>query len=245
MFNKNDIIRNVILASCLEIIPDKKGCTSKNKNYKKNSKFEYFLIAGINIGNDIDILLKRIEKNNNNQPKTIYDIALNAQKSSIRNRKGGKINFGIIELLIPIITSQLVYNDSSIDKILDNAITVLKNTSKDDVKYHWKFRQLARKLSGKVPDTKFYDVNTIWDYYNIRLDCLDDYVHEQFLNKFIIIKKGYNLLTKYYKNNLLDASVLVFNDILKDCRNFSVMAADYICIIIYLFLCYNPNAIIL
>lgn len=242
---RKDIVRNVILASCLEVIPEKKGCTSKNENYKENSKFEYFLIAGINIGNDISNLIKKVEENDNKQPNTIYDIALDAQKSSIRNRNGGKINFGIIELFIPIITSQLVYNSDCVNKVLDGAINVLKNTSKEDVRYHWKFRKMARKISGKVPDTAFFEVDTIYDYYSLKLDCLDDYVHEQYLNNFVIIKKAYKLLLKYYRGNLLDASVLVFNDILEDCHNFSVMAADYICIILYLFLCYNPNKVII
>lgn len=245
MLNKKDIVRNVVLASCLEVIPDKKGCTSKNHDYKESSKFEYFLISAINIGNDIHNLIKRIEKNNNKQPNVIYDIALHAQNNSIRNRNGGKINFGIIELFIPIITSQLVYSNNNVDVLLDNVTNILKNTSQYDVKYHWEFRKKARNISGKVPDTTFYNVDNIYDYYSLKLNCLDDYVHEQYLSNLPIIKRGYELLLEYYNGNILDASVLVFNDILEDCHNFSVMAADYICVILYLFLCYNSDKIII
>lgn len=245
MLDSKKIRKNIILASCLESIPEKNGCTSRTKNYKENSKLEYFIISGINIGDDFFELAERIKKENYNQPSVIYDIALSAQKNSKRNRNGGKINYGIIELLVPIVTAQLVYNNYDIDELFLNVTDVLKNTSKDDVKYHHEFRKLARELSGKVPDTEFYDVNSIYDYYSLKLNCLDDYVHEQYLNNLSIIKKGYNLLNNYYNDNLLSASVMVFEDIINDCHNFSPMAADYICIILYLFLCYKPDSIII
>lgn len=47
MLNKREIVRDIILVSCLEAILDKKVCTSKNYDYKESLKFEYFLISGV------------------------------------------------------------------------------------------------------------------------------------------------------------------------------------------------------
>ena len=96
MFDSLTIMRNVILASILEPIPNKKGCTTRYKDWQEKSKLEYFLIAGVNIGDVFYKLSERIIENNYKQPNLIYDLAYEAQLKRLKNRNGGKINFGII-----------------------------------------------------------------------------------------------------------------------------------------------------
>ena len=55
----------------------------------------------------------------------IYDLAYKAQKESLKMRKGGKINFGIIELMIPIVTTQIIEQRNDIS-VLDKVEKILK-----------------------------------------------------------------------------------------------------------------------
>ena len=44
-YNSFDIMHYIILASVLEPIPEKEGCTSRKKDWQEKSKLEYFLIV--------------------------------------------------------------------------------------------------------------------------------------------------------------------------------------------------------
>lgn len=89
--NSFSIVHFIILASILEPIPEKVGCTTRYKDWQEKSKLEYFLIAGVNIGNTFYELMERIKENNYEQPHVIYDLAYKAQKESLKNRKVEKL----------------------------------------------------------------------------------------------------------------------------------------------------------
>lgn len=242
--NSFSIMHHVMLASILEPIPIKKGCTTRYVDYQDKSKLEYFLIAGINIGKVFYDLAERIQNNNYKQPRCIYDLAYQAQVESFKNRKGGKINFGIIELLIPIVATQVIYQCCDIS-VLDKVEIVLKNTSFKDVHFHHKFREVARKVSKQFPSCKYYKVNTMYDYYRIEKNDLEDNVHKEYVTGFQRIKECYFLLEQNYsEGNLLSCTLEAYNMILKKCGNYCGLAADYICIAIYLFLTKYPRAIV-
>ena len=245
MFNSLSIMRNVVLASVLEPIPNKKGCTTRYCDWQDKSKLEYFLIAGVNIGEVFYKLYERIIANNLKQPKMIYDLAYEAQLNSFKNRKGGKINFGIIELLIPIVTAQVVYQNNDIT-VLDEVEDILKNTSNQDVEYHWKFRKIAREVSRTLPNIKLYDVNNLYDYYKISKNENENNVHKEYISQFKRIKEIFYILEKEKDvGNLLDNSVVAYDTILEKCNNFYGLAADYVCVAIYLYLSKYPDTIII
>lgn len=245
MFESLNIMRNVILASILEPILNKKGCTTRYQDWQSKSKLEYFLISGVNIGELFYKLSERIIKNDLKQPKLIYDLAYEAQMSSFKNRYGGKINFGIIELLIPIVTAQIVYQDNDIT-VLNKVETVLKNTSKQDVEYHLKFRKVARNVSKALPNIDLYHVNNLYEYYKISKSEIENNVHKEYINQFTRIKEAFNILEKKYKpGKILDNCVDAYNIILEKCDNFYGLSADYICVVIYLYLSKYPESIII
>jgi len=243
-YNALDIMHYVILASVLEPIPEKKGCTTRNNDWQNKSKLEYFLISGINIGRVFYELVERIEKNNYKQPNLIYDLALKAQQESLKNRNGGKINFGIIELMIPIITTQIIEQQFDIT-ILDKVEEILKNTTKEDVWYHYQFRSVAKKVSKQFPNTTFYNTDTLYDYYKQDKNELENSVHKEYLTKFNRIKEAYVILENNYNGNLLDTTILAYNTILEKCNNYCGLAADYICIALYFYLMNHPDTIII
>lgn len=239
------ILKNVILSSALEPIPEKKGCTTRSLDFQDTSKLEYFIIAGINIGWDFYDLAMRIKNNDYKQPKVIYDISLKAQENSFKNRKGGKIDFGIIELFVPIITSQLVYGKGPIET-LELATSILQNTSREDVEWHHKFRLLAKSRAKMFPNTILYEVSNMFEYYKLSKNELEDNVHKEYINGFTRIKKVYEIIIENLnEKNLLDATVVAYDYILPECLNYPGLAADYICIAIYLYLTFNEDSIII
>ena len=238
------IINNIILASVLEPIPEKKGCTTRNKDWQDKSKLEYFLIAGVNISTAFNELIIRIVDNNYKQPPLIYDLAYKAQNLSLKNRFGGKVNFGIIELLIPIVATQIIYQDFDIT-VLDKVENVLKNTTKEDVRWHLKFRELARSVSKKLPNVNYYDVKNMYEYYRIDKNNQENDIHNEYIEKFSRIKEAYNILSNDFQDGeLLNRSVIAYDTIIEKCNNYYGLAADYICVAIYLFLSKYPDSII-
>lgn len=244
-YSSLDIVHYIILASILEPIPEKKGCTTRKNDWQDKSKLEYFLISGVNIGKAFYELIERIKDNNYKQPNLIYDLAYKAQKESFKNRKGGKINFGIIELMIPIISTQIIEQKNDIS-ILDKVEEVLKNTTKEDVYYHHKFRKIARNVSKKFPSNKIYNMSNLYDYYKLDKNELENNVHKEYITKFKRIKQAYSIMeAKYKDDNLLDISVIAYNSILNDCNGYSGLAADYICVALYFYLINHPDVVII
>lgn len=244
-YDSLDIMHYVILSSVLEPLPEKIGCTTRKIDWQEKSKLEYFLISGVNIGRVFYELSERIRNNNYNQPDLIYDLAYKAQKESFSNRNGGKINFGIIELLIPIVSTQIINQRYDIS-ILDEVEKFLKNTSLEDVEFHYQFRKLAREVSKQFPSTEKYNVTDLLDYYKLNKNELEDSVHKEYITGFQRIKKVYTILENNCKEkNLLDASIVAYNTILKECNDYAGLAADYICVAIYFYLLNNPQAIII
>ena len=244
-YNSLDIMHYVILASVLEPIPEKKGCTTRKNDWQDKSKLEYFLISGVNIGRVFYELAERIKDNNYKQPNLIYDLAYKAQKESSKMRKGGKINFGIIELMIPIVATQIIEQRNDIS-VLDKVEEILKKTTEEDIKYHYKFRKIARAVSKQFPSTTVYNVSNLYEYYKLDKNELENNVHKEYITKFERIKQAYSILeSKYEEGNLLDISIIAYDSILKDCNNYSGLAADYICVALYFYMINHPNVIII
>lgn len=237
------VLRNVCMASVLEPIPEKVGCTTRKKDLKPTTRLEHFIIAGVNIGWDFYKLAERIKKNGYKQPKIIFDIAYKAQNNSFNNRTGKKINFGIIEFFVPIITLHLVYGGDG-KETLDKAIEVMKKTTKLDVKWHYRFRKLAKNKPNSDDPALYLNVDNVYEYFLKAPKKKDNDIifHSQVINSFPILKKAYRIMVKVVlANNLLDASVEAYDTILKECRNIPGVAADYICVAMYLVICDNPE----
>lgn len=244
-YDSFDIMRYVVLASILEPIPEKVGCTTRKKDWQEKSKLEYFLISGVNIGKVFYELSERIKSNNYEQPKLIYDLAYKAQKESFSNRKGGKINFGIIELLIPIVSTQIITQKFDIS-VLDEVENLLKRTTFKDIEYHYNFRKIARNASKQFPSTIKYEVTNLFDYYKLEKNELENNVHKEYVTGFKRIKKAYSILQDNYKDgNLLEISIFAYNSIIEECNNYAGLAADFICVAIYFYLINHPTTIII
>ena len=100
----------------------------------------------------------------------LYCFALQAQKESIRNRSGGRINQGIIELLVPVVAAQCLFERGgflSIDDLLKKTVDVMKGTFKGDVDYLIEMKRFAYDLcrynDRSVPDHP--EAGNVYEYY--------------------------------------------------------------------------------
>lgn len=238
MLSSEKIMRNIILASILEPIPDKKWCTTRYKDCSLKAKLEYFLIAWCNIGYDFYTLSERIKQNKYKQPSMIYDIAYNAQLHSYQNRNWGKVNFGIIELLVPIVTAQLVYNTSWIDT-LKKTQQVIENTSKEDIKEHYKFRLEAKSRSTNKNWIEFLNVKTIKEYFEkADKNRLTDKVrHTDYISWMKFAQTAYQIIISNDYEDILGNSVIAYDKLISENKGLEGLVADNICIGIYLALC--------
>jgi putative nucleotidyltransferase with HDIG domain len=161
--------RQVMLAAALEPISDKNGNTTRYGNMSRFLKLEYFVAGGINLGESFEEMARRIDIARG-QPLLLYDLALKAQKDSLKNRSGGRVNQGIIEILLPLVASQHIYNSDyslSVDEILNKAVEVLGNTSKEDIEYLRHMKRFAFDLSSYTDRTvpEHPEAATVLDYY--------------------------------------------------------------------------------
>src|SRR3989344_1055222 len=116
--SSSEIARCVMLAAALEPLSDKGGCTTRNTNISRHLKLEYFITGGINIGQVFRELAKEClgvyvsprSVGIVSPPIKMYKHCFNAQRDSLKNRNGGRINQGIIELLVPIVAAQCLYD---------------------------------------------------------------------------------------------------------------------------------------
>ena len=129
----NEIARITQLAFILEPIANKPGLTHRYSDKNSHLKIENFLVAGINIGDAFRELAERIYKCKD-LPIT-YDIALQAQKDSFKNRIGSRLIYGGIISLFPLIITQIRIRSNDPYKILDNVNNILTHTHREDALY--------------------------------------------------------------------------------------------------------------
>lgn len=244
--------RQVMLAAALEPVSDKGGNTTRYSNASRFLKLEYFITAGINLGESFEELAQRIDSAGG-QPSVIYDLALKAQRDSVRNRSGGRVNQGIIEVLVPIVASQHIYNSEdslSADEVLEKAVEVLDNTSAEDIEHLRQMKRLAFDLSSYtdriVPQHP--GAVSVLDYYKKDLDQSSNPTtiahNREFAEGFPTVRFVYEALSDprsdRFSQNIEDAyrkALLAHNP--RVGRGF---VADCIAAGIYLYLSQNPKA---
>jgi hypothetical protein len=146
---RREILRNVVLCQALEPLSRR----PRLETVSTGPKLEYFLVAGVNSAWPFYDLADRV-LTAGRQPDCIFDLAYEAQSASVRNRYGGKINFGQISLLVPLITAQVLdYLETGthedIESILARTGDVLRNTTEKDVASLEKFLDLGYHVSAK------------------------------------------------------------------------------------------------
>lgn len=241
------ISRNVTLAAVLEPIADKPGCTTRYVDLKPSKALEYFLTGGVNIGPAFAHLVKHV--NSRNTGRGVYKYFVEAIAYSKANRAGGKINQGIIEPLIPIVTAQVMF-DPKAEKtpkyVLNKTKTVMKTSSKYDVHRLIEGKQFANALSNfnRQPVLK-HNVDSVYEYYAADLVASRDLksagFNEEYVDSFPRIYQSYQNIKRSQKVKISDKLADAYLDLFRTYPKAALgvgSAADYVACGLFLYLSY-------
>ncbi|MFH0961586.1 MAG: triphosphoribosyl-dephospho-CoA synthase [archaeon] len=244
-----EIRRLVTLASALEPLSDKPGLTTRHSDISRHLKLPYFVASAINIGDAFEDLAESLA--GGTQPDEIYSHALTAQLEAVRNRDGGRVIQGEIELFLPIVAAQILYDRDrtlSVDELLGKAVEVLKATGEVDVKNLWEMKAAANALSEyarTVPEHP--EAKSVYDYYLFDLGSSEgkptSVAHNgEFVRGFPAVRKAYELISGSGKKDFNKRVEEAYAQIRLETPEVSPgFTADCIAAGIYLALSQNPR----
>lgn len=152
---RREILRNVVLCQALPL-GIRAGLSSAVGEASPAEKQEHFVVAGVNSSWPFYDLADRILLTGS-QPDCIFDIAYEAQRVSVRNRLGGKVNDGPIHLLVPLVTAQVLEylcsgTRKDVEAILNRTTDVLQATTEHDVEFLERFLHLGDEITARHPE---------------------------------------------------------------------------------------------
>jgi hypothetical protein len=251
---RREILRNVILCQALAPLGKKHG----NKRWgppQLGPKLEYVLVAGVNTGWQFYDLADRVLQAGR-QPECIFDLAYDAQRESTRNRLGGKVNYGPISMLVPLITAQLLdYLETgafeNVESILARTGDVLRRTTPADVEALERFVHLGyevsarnrarsgRPISASRPLLKGRYAN-VWD---AAQDFQNMYSVREMLTGYPYSQQVYRFLLHNVETGILEAIELIYQFLVPEVGRTDVVA-DLIVVGLYLLLTKHPEGIL-
>ena len=247
----SETARQIMVATALEPISNKTGCTDRTVNVSRHLKLEYFIVGGINLGDAFFAFAERLlffgAKHG-----LVYDLALRAQRESVRNRGGGRVNQGIIELLVPIVASQYLCDMSQrlpIGDILDFTKTFMRDTSREDVDQLIEMKRFAHQLShySDREVSEHPETGNIFDYYLLEQEKSNNPTslahNTEFIAGFPTVKLAYGIMVGADIQGFENKVELAFQAILEkhDPKVGRGFLADCIAVAIYLVLSQNPR----
>ncbi|MEZ4753662.1 MAG: HD domain-containing protein [Bdellovibrionota bacterium] len=244
--------RHIAISCALEAIADKAGCTSRYQNVSRHLLLEYFVTAGINIADAFGRMAEAINSSDT-CPENLYQFAAQAQLESKRNRRGGRVNQGMIELLAPIVATQHLHDPEYKLKpaeILTLAFDYMNQTTRSDVDSLRKLKDIGHKLSHyadrKVPE--HVGANNVKDYYEMELlgsDTSTSVAHNgEFLKGFPTILDMCNTFENCPYPHFMSKVKEAFTRAraAHDSEVSAGFLADCVAVATYLYLSQNPTA---
>jgi len=251
---RREILRNVILCQALAPLGKKHGGNRWGPP-PLGPKLEYVLVAGVNTGWQFYDLADRVLQAGR-QPECIFDLAYEAQRESTRNRLGGKVNYGPIHLLIPLVTAQVLdYLETgafeNVESILERTGDVLRRTTPADVEALERFVHLGYEVSARNrarsgrpssasrPLLKGRYAN-VWDacqeYQNL-------YTVREIVTGYPYSQQVYRFLLHNVETGILEAIELIYQFLVPEVGRTDVVA-DLIVVGLYLLLTKHPEGIL-
>jgi len=252
---RREVLRNVILCQALAPLGKANGGRLWGQAPQLGPKLEYILVAGVNSGWQFFDLADRV-LTFRRQPDCIYDLAYEAQRESTRNRLGGKVNYGPILMLVPLITAQLLdYLETggfeNVESILERTGDVLRRTGERDVAAIESFIHLGyevaarnrartgRPISGERPALRGRYAS-VWDacqdFQTIQAvrEMTSGYPHSQHIYRFLL----HNVET-----GILPAIQLIHQFMVPELGRADVVA-DLVVVGLYLLLTKHPEGVL-
>lgn len=252
---RREILRNVILCQALEPLGKKPNLTTRSEDVPARTKLEHQILASVNSCWPFYDLADRI-LTTGRQPDCIFDLAYQAQKESARSRLGGKVNYGQIQLLIPLVTAQVLeYLETgtyeNIEAILARTGDVLRDTTEQDIEYLENFIHLGYQLSSRHherigrPDSP--RTPALKGRYKSLLEASRDFQHihavREMTQGYPYSQQVYRFLLHNVESGILPAGEMVHRFLLPEIGRPDV-AADFIAVGLYLVLTKHPEGVL-
>lgn len=252
-YSPQSIRRNIQLALALEPLSEKPGCTTRSRDCSRHLKLEYFIAGAINVGDAFEEMAIRLQSSRG-QPK-IYDLALKAQLDSKKNRAGGRVNAGMIEMLAPIIAAQIIYDKNRvkpIEELLQYTTDILKNAADDDVKNLVALKRVSYDMCAYDDRAvSSYGAKTVFEFYQKELAGSERPVsrlhNSEILGGFPVSKKIFQIISNKPEEDLServrDAYLSIRKNEHKELVN-SGLTADLCGIALYMLFSQYPEIVI-
>lgn len=148
---RTQVLRSFMLGSCLEPIAEKSGCTTRRVDSSPGTKLEYFIVSAANSVSPILTLIDEIILHGR-QPSGVFKAGYLAQLASPKNRGGGKVNYGQILMLLPIVVAQCLlqldgFKNYGLDTLFDRVKKAMNETTTEDVLWLQRLVDLSTALS--------------------------------------------------------------------------------------------------
>jgi hypothetical protein len=247
---RREVLRNVVLCQGLEALTRKPRLQSGSSG----PKVESVLVAGVDSAWPFYDLADRILAAGG-QPDCIFDTAYAAQSANVRNRVGGKVNYGPVGLLIPVITAQILEyietgTHEDIDAILARTGDVLRNTTEKDVESLEEYIRLDYEVSAKnrerSGDTKARRSPVLKGRFSNVMDAGTDFPRNPNVREmsqgFPFSQQVYRFLLHNLEGGILPASGLISQILLAEIQRPDVVS-DFVAVGIYLVLSKHPESV--
>jgi hypothetical protein len=246
---RREILRNVVLCQGLEALTRK----PRLQAVSSGPKIESFLVAGVDSAWPFYDLADRI-LSTGGQPDCIFDTAY-AARPNVHSRQSGKVNYGSVGLLIPVVTAQVLeYLDTGthedIDAILARTGDVLRNTTEKDVESLEEYIRLDYEVSAKnrerTGEPKPRRSPVLKGRFSNVMDAGTDFPRNPNVREmsqgYPFSQQVYRFLLHNLEGGILPASGLISQLLLAEIQRPDVVS-DFVAVGIYLVLSKHPESV--
>ncbi|MDP9122831.1 MAG: hypothetical protein M3O15_15910 [Acidobacteriota bacterium] len=250
---RREILRNIIL--CQALAPTGRRAGGKwREQMPEGPKLEHLIVAGVNSSWQFYDLADRV-LTAGRQPDSIFDLAYEAQKASLRNLSADRVNFRPVQLLVPLVTAQVLdYMETGthedVESMIERTGEVLRNSTERDVEsfihlgHVTPARQSARfdrtsARSEPVPARRGR-YRSVWE-------AAQDFqaVHSvrEMIDGYPFSQQVYRFLLHNVESGILPATELIYQFLFPEIGRADV-TADLIVVGLYLMLTKHPEGLL-
>lgn len=212
-----DVTSLVAKAFCLEAIADKTDCTGRHVDLP-DRPLEGFIVAGINSSLSFADFAKSRYKGS----KSVYSHYVDALKASNKHKSQKYVNFGLLEIMFPVVAARLLCKDPK--KVVKTINSVLSSGTSEDVTEMLNARKTAWSTSKNPQKNAFEyqkpiaDASSPADFYQRILEHGRTHTSsmqwvEQYEEDWPLLQQMFDGLQDSQEPAILDRITSVFNPI--------------------------------
>jgi len=160
----DDVQDLVAKAFVLEAMTDKPGCTTRYADLP-GKPLQDFVVAGINCARYFRIFTEEYQADHTTP---LFRYHADALMGSNTHKSLKYINFGLLEIMFPVVAARLVTDDPT--QVVDEVIRLAKESGQADIEHMLHAREIAWSTSSKThkqgfPASRYAVAANVWDFY--------------------------------------------------------------------------------